>query len=219
MLGRIRCSVRVLLRRFSAPRRDQDATTETPVIRSRHTKKQAVERRRHGKTEAAIQADPDSQDVQAEPDLQDAQGNPELQAAGVPVAPDPAVFADRYDCVDEVEQSALDAGVSEAEVGVEWQPIFAGGRLREATVVDLLMEHATAHNISREGMQGFVNSLNLLILDGGGTKRVLKKWATYDKAMTRAAKQATSKYIVCPRQCRTGCMPLEEGRVRFCSGC
>eukprot|EP00808_Paulinella_micropora_P015972 g5066.t1 len=141
----------------------------------RHTKKQAVERRRHGKTEAAIQADPDSQDVQAEPDLQDAQGNPELQAAGVPVAPDPAVFANRYDCVDDMEQSALDAGVSEAEVGVELQPIFVGGRLREATVVDLLMEHATAHNISREGMQGFVDVLNLLILDGGVTKRVLKK--------------------------------------------
>eukprot|EP00808_Paulinella_micropora_P019407 g3591.t1 len=91
-------------------------------------------------------------------------------------------------------------GVSEQVVGAELKPLFAGGLLREATV-------------------GFVDILNLLIVDAGGTDRVLKTWTAYDKAMNRAARRATSKYIVCPQECRTGCMPFQDGAQRFCSGC
>ena len=185
----------------------------------RTTKRLAVnlERESEGKAEIAAQENSDPEiSLPAEPDSSlPADPESSLQDDAV----DPAVFAYASEDMYEVKQPPLHARVGEAVVGAELQPIFSGGRLREAAVVDLLMEHAVAHNISQPGMQGFVDILNLLIVDGGAPDRVLKKWTSYDKAMIRAAASATSKYLVCPKECLTGCMPLQDGVPAFCSGC
>ena len=99
--------------------------------------------------------------------------------------------------------------------------IFQEGRLRRDAVMDLLMEQACAHNLSRKCMDGFIDIINLIVLDAGADAPILPKWAAFDKRVTRAGKEVTRYYFVCPWECDTGCIPIDKpGEVpNFCSGC
>ena len=104
---------------------------------------------------------------------------------------------------------------------VDEKLVFANGRLRRGTILDLLVEHASVHNISREAMQGIVDIINLLALDGGADAPILPSYAAFDKALVRAGKGVVEKYLICAHECDSGCMPYntKDALPNFCSAC
>lgn len=103
----------------------------------------------------------------------------------------------------------------------EVEAIFPGGRLRLDSVLDLLVEHASEHNLSRKCMQGLVDIINLLLLDGGAADAVIPRWDTIDRRMRRQGQQAVKYYYVCPWECDSGCMEMKNSTdfPKYCISC
>eukprot|EP00808_Paulinella_micropora_P030198 g75401.t1 len=76
---------------------------------------------------------------------------------------------------------------------VDEKLVYVNGRLRRGTILDLLVEQASAHNIPREAMEGIVYIINILALDGGADEPILPSYAAFDKAFVRAGQEVVEK--------------------------
>jgi len=139
---------------------------------------------------------------------------------------DPVFLYDMWNSGELEEQVGQDAPPLAASYGrectrqVDEKLVFANGYLRRGTILDLLVEQASAHNIPREAMEGIVDIINLIALDGGADEPILPSYAAFDKALIRAGKEVVEKYLICSKQCDGGCMPYRKGYIpNFCTAC
>jgi len=101
--------------------------------------------------------------------------------------------------------------------------VWPRGMLTRAAVLDLLAEQANFHGVSDAMMEGVLDIVNMLVLDGGAKTPVLSSWDAFKKMVDRRTAHVTSTYLLCPHGCRGGAMRLNSLNVRAlprtCSSC
>eukprot|EP00808_Paulinella_micropora_P005604 g10655.t1 len=104
-----------------------------------------------------------------------------------------------------VQQKVESAGLLQfqEEVGGDGlqSALFPGGLLTRGAVLDMLAELAAFHHAPHDLMQGVVDILNLVALDGGVPAPVLPNWSSFVKSMERATKKIRKKYFIFPKRC------------------
>eukprot|EP00808_Paulinella_micropora_P025677 g6118.t1 len=75
------------------------------------------------------------------------------------------------------------------------------------------------HHAPRDLMQGVVNILNLVTLDGGAPAPVLPTWSSFVKSMERATKKSGKKYFICPHGCKEGVSKWTGSVPKRCASC
>eukprot|EP00808_Paulinella_micropora_P014047 g74943.t1 len=63
--------------------------------------------------------------------------------------------------------------------------VWPRGVFTKAALLDMLAEQANFHNVSDVMMEGILDIINLLVLDGGATKPVMASWDAFRKMMDR----------------------------------
>eukprot|EP00808_Paulinella_micropora_P000444 g65369.t1 len=91
--------------------------------------------------------------------------------------------------------------------------VLPRGVFTKAALLDMLAEQANFHNVSDAMMEGILDIINLLVLDGGATEPVMASWDAFRKMMDRKTAHVSSLYLLCPHGCRGGALSISKASL------